>query len=70
MSDFGTPQWMKERIQYLEKENKRLVEALQSIKNELGVPQPGYPAPVANAYEIADNATLRTDLERKYFEQK
>jgi len=32
----------------------RLAEALRSIKNELGVPQPEYPAPVANAVKIAD----------------
>ena len=34
----------------------RLAEALRSIKNELGVPQPEYPAPVANAVKIADAA--------------
>jgi hypothetical protein len=34
----------------------RLAEALRSIKNELGVPQPEYPAPVANAVKIADEA--------------
>ena len=34
----------------------RLAEALLSIKNELGVPQPEYPAPVANAVKIADEA--------------
>ena len=39
-------------------ENARLRGALQSIMNELGVPQPGYPQPVANAYEIA-RAALR-----------
>lgn len=38
-------------------QRKRIIvleEALQSIKNELGVPQPGCPSPVANAYEIAE----------------
>lgn len=30
----------------------RLREALEAAANELGVPQPGYPAPVANAAEI------------------
>jgi hypothetical protein len=30
--------------------------ALQDIMNELGVPQPGYAAPVANAYDIAKKA--------------
>ena len=30
-------------------------EALQAIRNELGVPGPGYIAPVANASEIAFN---------------
>jgi hypothetical protein len=34
----------------------RLAAALRSIKNELGVPQPEYPAPVANAVNIADEA--------------
>ena len=34
----------------------RLAEALRNIKNELGVPQPEYPAPIANAVEIADEA--------------
>jgi len=34
----------------------RLAEALRSIKNELGVPQPEYPALVANAVKIADEA--------------
>jgi hypothetical protein len=33
-----------------------LAEALRGIKNELGVPQPEYPAPVANAVKIADAA--------------
>ena len=30
-----------------------LVTALEEIIHELGVPQPGYPQPVANAHEIA-----------------
>jgi hypothetical protein len=34
----------------------RLAEALREIKNELGVPQPEYPAPVANAVRIAEQA--------------
>jgi chromosome segregation ATPase len=34
----------------------RLAEALESVKCELGVPQPEYPSPVANAYWIADEA--------------
>ena len=34
----------------------RLAEALQNIKNELGVPQPEYPAPIANAVKISDEA--------------
>jgi hypothetical protein len=39
--------------------NKRVAElerALRQIMNELGVPNSGYPAPVANAYEIAERA--------------
>ena len=35
---------------------KQLKQALVNIKNEIGVPQPGYPQPVANAYDIASNA--------------
>jgi hypothetical protein len=38
------------------KQRDALAEALRSIKNELGVPQPEYPAPVANAVKIADEA--------------
>jgi hypothetical protein len=34
----------------------RLAVALRQIKSELGVPQPEYPAPVANAVKIADEA--------------
>jgi hypothetical protein len=30
--------------------------AFEQIKAELGVPQPGYPQPVANAYDIATKA--------------
>ena len=37
-------------------ERDRLAEALRSVKCELGVPQPEYPSPVANAYWIADEA--------------
>jgi hypothetical protein len=33
-----------------------LAEALREIKNELGVPQPEYPAPVTNAVKIATTA--------------
>jgi chromosome segregation ATPase len=43
-------------VQELEQQRDRLAEALRSIKNELGVPQPEYPAPVANAVKIADEA--------------
>jgi chromosome segregation ATPase len=60
-----------ERIKYLEgatnhatgtplskmrEQRDRLAEALREIKSELGVPQPEYPAPVANAFKIADEA--------------
>ena len=31
-------------------------DALSKVKQELGVPGPGYMAPVANAYDIADAA--------------
>jgi septation ring formation regulator EzrA len=39
-----------------DKEIERLREALAEIRNELGVPQPGYPQPVANAADIAHAA--------------
>lgn len=35
---------------------KKYRDALRTIMNELGVPQPRYPQPVANAYEIAKEA--------------
>ncbi len=37
-------------------ENERFRKALDSIMHEIGVPQPRYPQPVANAYEIAKEA--------------
>jgi hypothetical protein len=40
-------------IKLLEEKVQRLEGALREIANELGVPQPGYPAPVANAARIA-----------------
>ena len=36
--------------------NKELEEALEKIIHEIGVPQPGYIQPVANAYGIAKAA--------------
>lgn len=36
-----------------------LLEALERITRELGVPQPGYPQPVANAVEIARAAIAK-----------
>ena len=33
-----------------------LDELIQAAMNEIGVPQPGYPAPVANAYEHLEAA--------------
>jgi hypothetical protein len=40
----------------IKQQRDRLAEALRRIKSELGVPQPEYPAPVANAVKIADEA--------------
>lgn len=37
-------------------EIERLRRALHNVMDELGVPQPGYLQPVANAYEIARTA--------------
>jgi hypothetical protein len=45
-----------EELSTITAQRDRLAEALRSIKNELGVPQPEYPAPVANAVKIADEA--------------
>jgi hypothetical protein len=44
-----------------EKQRDRLAEALRQIKSELGVPQPEYPAPVANAVKIADEALVAVE---------
>ena len=42
-----------ENCESLEERIKVLEDALMRITYELGVPQPGYPQPVANAYDIA-----------------
>src|SRR3990167_2900274 len=47
---------MDEYLLGLEKQVWQLRDALDKIVHELGVPQPGYPAPVANAAEIAKDA--------------
>ena len=50
-------QWrMSSVCRELTAQRDRLAEAFRSIVNELGVPQPGYPARVANAVKIADEA--------------
>ena len=36
-------------------------EAIREAMNNLGVPQPGYPAPVAEAYRILDAALPPTE---------
>ena len=52
-----------ERMVYEARDQRdRLADALRSIKNELGVPQPEYPAPVANAVKIADEALNQPNL--------
>jgi len=45
-----------DQLSKVTKQRDRLAEALRSIKNELGIPQPEYPTPVANAVKIADEA--------------
>jgi hypothetical protein len=40
----------------LESKLKAAREALDGIMHEIGIPQPGYPAPIANAYQIAKQA--------------
>ena len=59
----GLGDWQKKTIDDIahvrdkaREQRDRLAEALQSVKCELGVPQPEYPSPVANAYWIADEA--------------
>jgi acyl-CoA reductase-like NAD-dependent aldehyde dehydrogenase len=49
------------KLQEITEQRDRLAEAMRSIKNELGVPQPEYPAPVANAVKIADEALQSTN---------
>lgn len=44
----------------LKAHNAALVAALKRAQRELGVPQPGYPQPVANAYEILAQALSQT----------
>lgn len=51
--DMGTQEFLEKRIADLERRLAVAVEALKAVQRELGVPQPGYPAPVAHAYEIA-----------------
>jgi hypothetical protein len=50
-----------ERIRELEAENEVLMDGIQTAMNNIGVPQAGYPAPVAVAYLILD-ALLTGDL--------
>ena len=45
-----------DQLHKVTEQRDRLIEALREIKNELGVPQPEYPAPVANAVKIANKA--------------
>jgi len=45
----------------LSREVSRLRKALEEIRDELGVPQPGYAAPVANAAHIARAALGEQD---------
>lgn len=44
------------RLAWCLDEIDKLREALTRVMQELGVPQPGYPMPVANAYEVAQAA--------------
>ena len=48
---------------------KKAVVAIQDIKNELGVPQPDYPAPVANACYYAD-VILTDPMAREIMKEK
>lgn len=45
----------------MREENDRLRQAIRAAANELGVAQPDYPAPVANACNILLAALLPTD---------
>ena len=44
--------------------NDSLWDAIEAALKELGVPQPGYPAPVANAVAILNKAVGRSDERR------
>lgn len=46
----------------LKSQNAKLVEALEKIEQELEVPQPGCPQPVANAYYLAMKALYSEPL--------
>jgi hypothetical protein len=43
-------------IMWLTSEVRRLRDAITDMRNNLGIPQPGYPAPVAVAYKIGSEA--------------
>jgi hypothetical protein len=47
------------------KERDRLREAIRNAMNELGVPQPDYPAPISNAYNILAEALKHPEGEGK-----
>ena len=47
---------MQAKLEIVTEQRDKLAVALVGIKNELGVVQPEYPAPVANAVKIADAA--------------
>lgn len=49
------------KIASLEKQVKEMREALDKIIHELGVPQPDYPAPIVNAYDIAQAALRKPE---------
>lgn len=59
---------LRERVAEFEQAHENLSEALRAILNELGVPNEGYPAPVANAIEIARAALAETEEEGRRFE--
>ena len=52
---FGNKEYQ-EGVDALFSENNFLYEQIEMAMNELGVPGPGYPQPVANAWEILNLA--------------
>lgn len=60
----NTIEWHASRVKIFEADLALAVEALKQVMNNIGVPQPGYPAPVAVAYDIARDALAKIGEEK------